>query len=63
MNKKAGRPTQDYGITKSGIRFMFWIDPKHIEVLEAQAKKSGKSKAEIVRNLIEKYLINNQSNQ
>ena len=59
MVNKGGRPAKDYGLTKDGKTFMFWLEVSHVNALEIQAKKYKSSKAQIVRDLIQKYLIDN----
>ncbi len=52
MTNPIGRPKKDFGFKASGSKFLLWLMPNEIEMLENKAREQNVSKAEVIRRLI-----------
>jgi hypothetical protein len=56
MKTPVGRPPKLRTLTKDGRAFMLWVETGHMLWLDTISIRTGKSKAEIVRELINKAI-------
>jgi predicted DNA-binding protein len=58
MKNPVGRPKTENALTRDGRMFSFWMGKNIMEWLDVQSRKTGRAKAEIVRNLIKDAMKN-----
>lgn len=54
--RRVGRPIKLNAITRYGHKFILWVNQDEFEYLENEVNRTGLSKAELIRRMIQKSL-------
>lgn len=54
--RRVGRPIKLNALTRNGHKFILWINQDEYKFLETEVGKTGLSKAELIRRLIQKAI-------
>lgn len=55
-----GRPPKENAITKNGKSFMLWLNKNEMLFLDNESYLTGLAKAEIIRRLLQKYILDKE---